>query len=60
MDVNSYRPITTLSNAYKLFTSTLNRRLQEICEKMSMNILSEAQNGFRLHRRTSNNIFILS
>ncbi|KAH6931662.1 hypothetical protein HPB50_026526 [Hyalomma asiaticum] len=57
-DINAYRPIAVLSNVLKLLNTILNRRLQNNCERN--NILSESQNGFRPHRRTSDYIFTLT
>ncbi|KAH7952920.1 hypothetical protein HPB49_002620 [Dermacentor silvarum] len=56
--LNAYRPISIISNVQKLFSATLNRRLQKICE--SNNIFPESQNGFRPNRRTSDHIFTLT
>ena len=56
-DANNYRGITLLSCLGKLFTSILNHRLTEFCEKNL--ILKEIQAGFRKGYSTSDHVFVL-
>ena len=55
MQCKNYRPITLLNVAYKIFAITLCKKLTEIMEGK----LGEYQMGFRPHRSTIDNIFIL-
>lgn len=54
--LDSYRPIALQSNIYKLFASLLSDRLQKECDSK----LSDTQNGFRKHRRSSDKLFVLT
>ena len=56
-DVNNYRGITLVSCLSKIFTTVLNKRIENICEQH--NIISDAQFGFRKGRSTADAIFIL-
>ena len=56
-DANNYRGITLLSCLGKLFTSILNHRLTEFCEKNL--ILKEIQAGFRKGYSTLDHIYVL-
>lgn len=56
-DVNNYRGITLLSCMSKLFTTVVNKRIENICNEN--NIISDAQFGFRKGRLTIDAIFIL-
>ena len=56
-DANNYRGITLLSCLGKLFTSILNHRLTEFCEKNFT--LKEIQAGFRKGYSTPDHIFVL-
>ena len=55
MQCKNYRPITLLNVAYKIFATTLCKKLTEIMEGK----LGEYQMGFRPDRSTTDNIFIL-
>ena len=55
MICSSYRPITLLNVAYKMFTTLINNRLSSIVESKS----EDCQMGFRLNRSTIDNIFIV-
>jgi sorting nexin-29 len=52
---SSYRPITLLNIAYKLFTVLLNNRLSEIIELK----VGDYQMGFRPNRSTIDNIYMI-
>ena len=54
---DNYRGITLLSCLGKLFTSILNHRLTEFCEKKQ--ILNETQTGFRKGYSTLDHIFVM-
>ena len=56
-DPSSYRPITLVSCLGKTFTSILNERLGELSTEV--NLISEAQTGFRKGYSTLDNIFVL-
>lgn len=56
-DVNNYRGITLLSCMGKLFTSTLNERLNEYSNTKF--IINETQAGFRHEYSTLDHIFLL-
>lgn len=56
-DVNNYRGITLLSCLGKLFTSILNERLSIYSD--TINIINEAQAGFRQGYSTLDHIFLL-
>jgi len=49
-DVNNYRGITLVSSFSKMFTSILNKRVNDWVE--NNNIVSDAQFGFRKGRST--------
>lgn len=53
-DVGSYRGITLQSCLSKLFTSILNHRISDYCDKYST--LSDAQFGFKKGRSTTDAI----
>jgi hypothetical protein len=53
----SYRPITLLTHISKVFTSIINNRLTEWCERQG--VLHESQAGFRRTRSTVDHIFTL-
>ena len=55
LDCNNHRPITLLNIGYKIFAILLNNRLTTVIE----NKLGEYQMGFRPHRSTIDNIFII-
>ena len=57
-DADNYRGITLLSCLGKLFTSILNHRLTEFCEKNL--ILKETQTGFRKGYSTLDHIFVIN
>jgi hypothetical protein len=54
---SSYRPITLLTHVSKVFTSILNSRLTDWCERHG--VLHESQGGFRATRSTTDQIFTL-
>ena len=56
-DVNNYRGIAVLSCLGKLFTRTINNRLNEWAESEA--VMTEAQFGFRKGRSTTDCLFIL-
>lgn len=56
-DVNNYRGITRVSCFGKLFTTVLNKRINDWCE--NNNILSDSEFGFRKGRSTVDATFIL-
>jgi hypothetical protein len=56
-DVNNYRGITLVSCFSKIFTTVLNKRLENFCNEH--NIISDAQFGFRKGKSTVDAIFIL-
>ena len=56
-NADNYRGITLLSCLGKLFTSILNHRLTEFCEKNQ--ILNETQTGFRKGYSTLDHIFVM-
>ena len=56
-DVNNYRGITLVSCLSKLFTTVLNKRIENFCS--DNNSISDAQFGFRKRRSTVDPIFIL-
>ena len=56
-DPNNYRGISLMDSTCKIFTSILNKRLQNWCE--SHEILSESQAGFRANYSTVDHIFPL-
>ncbi len=56
-DVNNYRGITLVSCFSKIFTSILNRRISDFCERN--NVLSDAQFGFREGRSTVDALHLL-
>lgn len=51
-----YRGISLLSTVYKLFTSILNKRIQNVAEE----ILNDTQNGFRSKRSCEDHIYSLT
>ena len=55
MQCKNYRPITLLNVPYKIFATTLFKKLTEIMEGKP----GEYQMGFRPDRSTIDNIFIL-
>ena len=57
-DVNNYRGITLVSCFSKLFTTILNKRLEQFCN--DNDVISDAQFGFRKGRSTVDAIFILN
>ena len=57
-DPGKYRGITLLSIVGKTYTAVLNRRLSSWAE--SNNILHDEQAGFRKHRSTTDQLFILT
>ena len=56
-DVNNYRGITLVSCLSKLFTTVLNKRIENFCS--DNNSISDAQFGFRKRRSTVDPFFIL-
>ncbi len=56
-DANNYRGITLVSCMAKLFTTILNKRLNDWCE--SHDVITDAQFGFRKGRSTVDAIFVL-
>jgi hypothetical protein len=56
-DVNNYRGITLVSCLAKLFTTIVNKRVEQFCNEH--NIISDAQFGFRKGRSTVDAIFVL-
>ena len=54
----SYRPISLICNASKIFTNILNKRLLLYTE--TNGLLVEEQNGFRKGRSCQDHIFVLS
>ena len=56
-EVGNYRGITLLSTMGKLFTRTLNNRLQSWSDRYG--IITEAHDGFRKKHSTVDQIFVL-
>ena len=57
-DVNNYRGITLVSSFFKMFTSILNKRVNDWVE--NNNIVSDAQFGLRKARSTVDAILVLN
>jgi hypothetical protein len=57
-DTNNYRGITLLSIVGKVYTTVLNRRLIDWCEKKG--ILVEEQGGFRPERGCPDQLFVIT
>lgn len=56
--IESYRSISLLCMAYKIYVEILRKRLEKEVEIKEM--LPESQSGFRRERSTMDNIFILN
>lgn len=54
----NYRGISLVNSGYNLYASVIHSRLEKFAEENSL--LRDTQNGFRLKRSTTDNIFILN